>query len=347
MAEKPAEFQILDSNTQFTVDLYNVLKETSPGNMIFSPISIHAVLSMAYQGARGTTAENFASTMKIPDAKIARKGYNTVMNRLNSVPNVSLLMANKIYLMEGYKLSPEFSDAVIKNFLSEVQLLNFSASEIAAATINAWVEEKTKEKIKNLVIGEDLDELTRLVLINAIYFKGNWKHKFNKKNTKTEPFYLNDIDSVNVQMMHIEREFHYKSVKELEAQIIELPYTNNNLSMVIILPFKRDGIAELEKKLAGVNLTEVTNGMYTEEVTVPLPRFKIEQTIDLKDSLIKLGFREIFSPAANFNGMITSKEPLCVSKVIQKVFIEVNEEGTEAAAATGKFFIFACYGWVC
>ena len=288
MAEKTTELQVLDSNSQFTTNLYNALNETSPGNIIFSTISLHAVLSMAYQGARGTTAEKFASTLKIPEAKIATEGYNIVMNRLNSVPNVTLLMANKVYLMEGHKLLPEFSNVVTKNFRSEVQLLNFGASETAAATINTWVEEKTKNKIKDLIDKQNLDESTRLVLVNAIYFKGSWMHKFDKEDTKTEPFYLNDGDSVDVEIMHITRKYHYKSAKELGAQILELPYTNDNVSMVIVLPFKKDGIAELEKLLAGVNLTDITNKMRYVEVTVALPKFKIDQTIDLEDSLTKV-----------------------------------------------------------
>ncbi|KAJ3654861.1 hypothetical protein Zmor_014018 [Zophobas morio] len=336
MADKTAKLEVVESNNQFTTNLYNVLSKSSSGNIIFSPISVHAVLSMAYQGARGTTAEKFASTLNIAEANIAGEGYNIVMNHLNSVPNVTLLMANKVYLMEGHQLLPDFSEAVTKNFLSEVQLLNFGANEAAAATINAWVEDKTKEKIKDLINKDDLDDLTRLVLVNAIYFKGSWLYKFDKEETKIEPFYLNDVDSVDVQMMHINRHFHYKPVEELDAALLELPYTNTDFCMFIILPFQRNDIDELEKKLANVNLIEITNKMWHVEVTVALPKFKIEQTIDLNKSLTKLGLGEIFDPpTANFSGMITSKEPLYVSKIIQKAFIEINEEGAEAAAATG------------
>ncbi|XP_063903064.1 leukocyte elastase inhibitor-like isoform X9 [Zophobas morio] len=334
MAEKTAELQVLESNRQFTTSLYNVLAEKA-GNVFFSPISVHAVLSMSYQGAKGTTAEKYAATLNVPEAKAAAEGYNVVMNRLNSVPNVTLLMANRVYLMDGYELVPEFSNAVTKNFLSEVQLVNFGANEAAAATINAWVEEKTKEKIKDLISKDDLNGLTRLVLVNAIYFKGDWKHKFDKAATKTEPFYLNDVDSIDVSMMHTKKKFNYKSDEALDAQILEMSYTNEDLSMFIILPNKRNGIAELEKKLATANLTEITQHMWNTEVNVALPRFKVETTMDLKDSLTKLGLGEIFSPgSADFSGMITAKEQLYVSKVIQKAFIEVNEEGAEAAAAT-------------
>ena len=288
MVLKTAEaLQVSDSSSQFTNNLYNVLAETSPGNIIFSPINLHAVLSMVYQGAQGTTAEKFASSLKVPEAKIARDGYSVIMQRLISVPKVSILIANKVYLMEGPTLLPDFSEAVTKDFLSDVQLLNFGDQTAAAATINTWVEEKTQEKIKDLVKEEDLNESTRLVLVNAIYFKATWMYVFDEA-TITEPFYLNDVDSVNVPMMHMRKTLCFNIFKDLEAKMVELPYTNGNLSLVIILPFKRDGIAELEKKLATVNLAKITSKVYNQPVTLTLPKFKFEQTIDLEDSLTKV-----------------------------------------------------------
>ena len=288
MAKRNPELEVLESNRQFTTDLYNVLAK-APGNVIFSPISVHAVLSMSYQGAKGTTAEKFASTLKVPTAAVAAEGYSIVMNRLNSVPNVTLLMANKMYLMEGYQLVPGFSNAVTKNFLSEVQLLNFAENEAAAASINAWVEEKTKEKIKDLINKDDLDKSTRLILVNAIYFKGSWLDPFSKYSTKTEPFYLNNVDSVKVPMMNKCADFYYKADKNLDVQILELPYTNENPSMIIILPNMRNGLDKLEKKLATCNLRETTQHMEKTEVFVRLPKFKIEQTINLNDPLTKVG----------------------------------------------------------
>ncbi|XP_044267033.1 serine protease inhibitor 3/4-like isoform X5 [Tribolium madens] len=337
MAENASELQVLQGNSQFTNKMYKLLSQEK-GNIIFSPISIHAVLSMAFQGALGSTAERFASTLQVPEAKTAAEGYSEVMKRLNSVENVTLLMANKVFLMAGCKLLSGFETAVTKNFQSEVQLVDFAKTEAAAKTINDWVEVKTNEKIKDLIKKEDLDDLTRLVLVNAIYFKGNWKNKFNKEDTKTEPFYLNDVDTVDVQMMHTKKKFNYKVDQALDAQILEMPYINEDLSMIIILPNQKNGIAELEKKLENYNLSEITQNMWNTEVNVALPKFKIEQTIDLEDSLTKLGLGEIFDQEkANFKGMIELRpgENLYVSKVVQKAFIEVNEEGAEAAAATG------------
>ncbi|RZC38305.1 serine protease inhibitor 3/4-like, partial [Asbolus verrucosus] len=337
MAENTAELQVLQGNNQFATNLYKILSQTE-GNVFFSPISVHAGLSMAYQGALGTTAQHFAAALQVPEAKAAGEGYNAIMNRLNSIENVTLLMANKIYLMEGCKMLEDFNSAITKKFLSEVQLVNFAKNEEAADIINDWVQRKTREKIQDLIQKHDLDNLTRLVLVNAIYFKGNWKHKFSKADTKTEPFYLNDVDTVDVQMMHIKKKFLYKYDEALEAQVLELRYTNEDLSMIIILPNKRNGIRDLEEKLATVNLTHIKRDMRNTEVNVALPRFKIEQTIDLEDSLTKLGLGEIFNKdKANFRGMIelNPKENLYVSKAVQKAFIEVNEEGAEAAAATG------------
>ncbi|XP_063929864.1 leukocyte elastase inhibitor-like [Zophobas morio] len=332
MATEKSELQVLEGNRDFTTSLYKVLAET-PGNVFFSPISVHVVLSMCYQGAKGTTAEKFASSLKVPTSAAAAEGYSVVMNRLNSIPNVLLLMANKIYLMEGHELLPEFSDAVAKNFLSEVQLVNFAAIEAAAACINAWVEEKTKYKIKNFIKTEVLDSSTRLVLVNAIYFMGSWMNPFDKDCTKTAPFYLNMVKSVNVPMMNKYGEFNYKADKKLDAQILELAYTNDNLSMMIILPNKRNGIDKLEKKLATCNFSEITENMCNTGVIIQLPKFKIEQTIFLNNPLTKLGLGEIFKPCgANFSGMIVSNKQIHVSQVIQKAFIEVNEEGTEASA---------------
>ncbi|KAJ3656280.1 hypothetical protein Zmor_015367 [Zophobas morio] len=163
---------------------------------------------------------------------------------------------------------------------------------------------------------------------------------FDKDCTKTAPFYLNKVKSVDVPMMNKFGDFNYKADKELDAQILELAYTNDNLSMIIILPNKRNGIDKLEKKLATRNLSEITENMWNTEVIVQLPKFKIEQTIFLNDPLTQLGLGEIFDPCvANFSGMISSNEQIHVSQVIQKAFIEVNEEGAEAAAATEAMLV--------
>ncbi|KAJ8971136.1 hypothetical protein NQ314_000868 [Rhamnusium bicolor] len=266
--------------------------------------------------------------------------------RLNSVKDVTLLIANKVFLKDSYKLQEVFETVATQHFLSEVQLLNFSQSVASAKSINTWVEGKTNNKIKDLIDSADLNDETRLVLVNAIYFKGKWAEPFNVQNTVTEKFYLNDNDTVDVQMMKIKKKFYFKNDENLDAKVLELPYANKEISLIIILPNKRNGIAELEEKLAGTDLTKITENMFRPDVQVSPPKFKIEQTIDLKDSLTEIGLGDMFSRSANLSGLIDSSEPLYVSKVVQKAFIEVNEEGAEAAAATGKYLLeFLLFGF--
>lgn len=289
MAANEQEIQLLKANSFFTNNLYQELAKTD-GNLIFSPISVHAVLSMAYQGADGETKDALTSTLNVSDTKTVADGYNQIMARLNGVEKVTLHLANKVYLKDGFSLQNSFKDAIVKSFLSEVEAIDFSKSTEAASAINQWVSDKTNAKITELVTPGDVNADTRLVLLNAIYFKGNWADKFNPNLTKEEDFYINNDDTVKVNMMHIKKRYNYREDGELNAKILELPYENRNVSMVIILPNERTGLAALEKKLSNVDLSTITNGSASVEVEVSLPRFKIESTIDLKDTLSAVRF---------------------------------------------------------
>lgn len=276
--------KVLRANADFTTNLYQVLSKKE-GNLIFSPISAHTVLSLAYQGAAGETAQSFANTLKLPNANVAKDGYKGVIESLNNIQNVTLHIANKIYAKTGYNLKAPFNEVAKNSFYSEVEQVNFSDKVNAAKTINSWVEHKTKDKIKDLVSPDLLDDLTRLILVNAIYFKGNWAEKFDKSKTKKQPFYLDDNNKVDVDTMHIKERFSFGEDENLDAKILELPYENRNIRMLIILPNQRNGIKALESKLANIDITTLTNGLYSTEVNVALPRFKIESTIELDDVL--------------------------------------------------------------
>ncbi|CAH1183104.1 unnamed protein product [Phaedon cochleariae] len=332
--EKPHLEAVIRGNAEFTKNLYSILAKND-GNIFFSPISIHAILALAAQGSGTTTREALCKALNVPDIKAAAEGYKDIMSRLNSVKDVTLHMANKVYMKQSYNLQESFKGIVTSHFSSEVQQLDFAQQAAAAKTINTWVEEKTKDKIKDLIKASDLDPLTRLVLVNAIYFKGTWAEKFDAANTKTEKFYKNETETVDVQMMHLTKKFYFKNDETLNAKVLELQYTNKDLSMIIILPNERNGIADLEAKLANTDLSRITENMYRPEVIVALPKFKIEQTIELNDPLKELGLGIMFDEdKADFKSMLDSPEQLYVSKVVQKAFIEVNEEGAEAAAAT-------------
>uniref|UniRef100_A0A6P7FAL4 Antichymotrypsin-2-like isoform X8 n=1 Tax=Diabrotica virgifera virgifera TaxID=50390 RepID=A0A6P7FAL4_DIAVI len=333
---------VLQGNGLFTRNAYQILAQEKGKNIFFSPISIHAILSLASQGSGGKTQKALTSALQVADIATLAEGYKAAMLKLNSVEDVTLLMANKVYVKNEYALKDEFKDKVVNHFFSEVQNVDFSQSAAAAKTINTWVEEKTKDKIKDLIQPDDLNDDTRLVLVNAIYFKGKWAAPFKPEDTKTEKFYLNDNDSIDVQMMHTKKKFFFKNDEALDAKVLELPYTNKDLSMIVILPNKRNGINELELKLANTDLTKITENMFRPDVIVALPKFKIETTINLEEPLTKLGLGVIFSDHADFTGMLKSPEPLKVSKVIHKAFIEVNEEGAEAAAATAMIMVTEC-----
>jgi len=284
MSQKDELLAVIKGTGHFTTKLYNILAER-PGNVFFSPISAHAVLSMAYQGAQGPTLEAFGKSLDVPNHPAAAIGYKDIINHLNNVSDVQLLMANKIYVMQGYALKSTFKDTIEKNFLSEVQPLDFNESVASAKQINSWVENKTQNKIKNLIQPDDVDSLTRLVLVNAIYFKGNWATKFKKESTKTEKFYVNENDSIDVQMMNNKAKFFFKEDETLDAKVLELPYSNRDVSLIVILPNERNGIKELERKLTETDLSKITENLYKTEVTVKLPKFKIETTVELNDPL--------------------------------------------------------------
>lgn len=275
---------VLKANSDFGKNLYQILARKD-GNIVFSPLSAHTVLALAYQGAAGKTAESFASTLKLPESKAAASGYKEVMSGLNNIQNVTLHIANKVYIKPTYKLKDSFGQIARDSFYSEVEPVEFGQSVAAAKTINGWVEKKTNNKIKDLIKPDSLNALTRLVLVNAIYFKGDWKHKFDKALTTKQPFYLNDEDKVDVDMMHITKNFRYGENEELDAKILELPYNNEDVSMLIVLPNQKNGIKELEKKLQSVDISELAQNIYSREVIVSLPKFKIESTIPLNDVL--------------------------------------------------------------
>lgn len=290
MSEENSQLQsVLQGNGLFTKNLYNILAK-SDGNVFFSPISIHAILALTSQGSDGETKEAFLKTLGVPSNEVSAEGYRSVMDKLNNVEDVALYMANKVYIKDSYSLKQAFKTAITKYFYSEIQSVNFSESTKAAHAINSWVENKTNQKIKNLINDGDLDDTTRLVLVNAIYFKGKWAQPFDAEETTTEKFYINDNDTIDVQMMHLKKKFYYKQDETLDAKVLEMPYTNKDVSMIIILPNKRNGIVELEQKLANVDLTKITENMYRPDVIVSLPKFKIETTMELTEPLKEVSF---------------------------------------------------------
>ncbi|KAK0173676.1 hypothetical protein PV328_006836 [Microctonus aethiopoides] len=334
----PAARIIANSVNSFSADFNGVVFQDKPKeNLICSSLSVAMVLMMAAYGADGKTLEVMNKVLHVNnDENVQKNSIQSFISQFNAMKNVQLHLANKIYVKSGLEIKPEFKMITKTTFQSEIENLNFSNSAVACEEINNWCEKQTNSRIKNLFQPNNFDDDTSLVLVNAVYFKGNWARKFDVNETKLMSFYHADNTTKNVPMMHSVGKYRYADFPELGARIIELPYestdTSNAVSMIIILPKYINGLQTVEKNLHKVNFTHFLMGDQY-EVDLFLPKFKIESKIDLKVPLSTLGMEEIFGNNANFT-RITSQPPLKVSKIIQKAFIEVNEEGSEAAAVT-------------
>ncbi len=328
---------IARDNTLFTLDLYNQLKMTD-GNLFFSPFSIFTALAMTWAGARENTAVQMAETLHFTE-KPARfhRVIGDLISQLNAVQketDVELSIANAIWAQKGYQFLDEFFRIVQQSYQADLKQVDFSsAAESARQAINAWVEQQTNEKIKDLLPPKVLNALTRLVLVNAIYFKGFWDNQFKSRDTREMEFWLLTEVAVKVPMMHQEHQFGYWENDWL--QIIEMPYKEESLSLIVLLPKEKTGITDLEQKLNFENMMAWQSRLRKRKVIVFFPKFKIESQFSLGQTLSLMGMPDAFDPElADFSAMVGQKE-LYISAVIHKAFMEVNEEGSEAAAATG------------
>lgn len=290
MTPKP-ELQIFQANASFALNLYEILSRKK-GNIFFSPLSIHAVLSMLYQGAQEKTAQALAQALKNPDVQTTAEGYKNAITHLNSFKDVTLITANKIYGNHGKsKFLKHFEDVIVKSFEAEVELLDLEEPKSCARIVNKWVEEKTQDKIKNIVNETLFTKNLSLILINAIYFKGEWMSKFKEVSTKKDKFYLDEKNTIEVEMMHQKDYFNYKNDEELGAEILEMPYKERSVKMVVIMP--KDGISKLEEKLTKTELKKITDGLKRTDLHVYLPKFKMEETMKLNDVLIEVSHNTI------------------------------------------------------
>ena len=333
-------------NSEFAFDLYAKLKEDpkveeAGGNLFFSPYSISTALAMTWAGARGQTEKEMAKVLhfSLAQAKLhpAFAALEKQLNADEEERGYELSIANALWGQKGYGFLKDFMRLTKKNYgagFKEVDFANPGQREEARKRINKWVEKKTKKKIKDLIQPGIFNNLTRLVLTNAIYFKGDWAIEFDKDKTIDATFTISADKLVTVPMMHHEDRFKYAETPDL--QILELPYKKQELSMIIFLPAKIDGLAELEKSLTFKNINEWLGKLRKRKVIVLLPRFKMTTgPLELKDILKSMGMKDAFSlpPIADFSGM-TGKKDLFISNVLHKAFVAVDEKGTEAAAAT-------------
>jgi serpin B len=329
--------KVADSVNALAFDLYGRLSRQD-GNLFFSPASISSALAMTYAGATGGTEKEMATVLHFAATGLARKPFHEAFGTLTSLLNSSnerggyvLNTANRLWGQKSYSFRDDFLTLTREQYGAELQTVDFAQSEAARREINRWVEKQTRDKIVDLIPSGVLNQYTRLVLTNAIYFNGAWEHDFSKKATKDAPFYLSGGEKIETKMMHQQNDFRYTAADGV--QVVQLPYVGYEISMVVLLPAKRDGLPALEKKLSAENVNRWIGSLGKREVKLALPKFKLTSQFQLSSVLKSLGMTTAFSDQADFSRMSTG-ERLRISEVLHKAFVDVNEQGTEAAAAT-------------
>ena len=336
-ASGSAEKDILvQDNTAFAVELYRRLSDAE-GNLFFSPYSVSTALAMTYAGARENTEGEMMQALCFSlwqeELHPVFAELEADLARAQAQGGVTLHGANSLWPHANYPFLEEFLTLLQKHYGVSITPVNYGDAEAARETINGWVEQKTKEKIRELIPQGILNALTRLVLVNAVYFKGDWRSGFQPDRTEEAPFYTAPDSTVRAPMMRQLQTFGYAEDDDL--QILELPYAGENFSMIILLPREKDGLERLEKKLNLTNLGRWRNRIDTRRVEVFLPKFKTTSMFRLDDTLKAMGMNDAFDERrADFSGM-DGKGLLYLTAVLHKAFVDVSEEGTEAAAATG------------
>ena len=340
----------------FAVDLYARLA-AEDGNVFVSPFSVHAALAMTYAGARGQTAEQMATTLHVAGTDNVHTAYGQVLKRLNAPPKIGLhrrvgdrlervmvpaydlVVANALWGQQGYPWKEPFLDLTATHYGAGLNEVDFAtdAGE-ARVKLNAWIEKRTNAKIQELIQPGVLRPTTRLVLTNAVYLKASWRDDFPKSATREAPFHVAAGKQVKAPLMHQKERHGYMQTPTLQA--LEMAYKGGDLTMVVLLPRAVDGLDALEKSLTAKRLYGWLNRLETHEVQVTLPKFEFTGRYGLSKALRQLGMVDAFTAAADFSGM-SAREKLVLSGVIHQAYVAVDEEGTEAAAATAVMMVGA------
>ncbi len=329
--------RLVDGNTEFAVDVYRQLSRAD-GNLFFSPFSLSAALAMTYAGARENTARQMARVLHfdLDDAALhaAFAQLQASLAAAQESGQVQLTLANSLWPQIGYPFLPDFLALLQKFYAAPITPVDFvHAAESARLAINAWAETHTAGKITELLQPGILDELTRLVLVNAIYFKGDWASQFDRRWTKEAPFWLTASDSIIAPLMQQTGRFRYADMDDV--QTLCLPYAGDAVSMLVFLPSKEMGLAAFEAAFTLRHVERWAGALTEQQVQVFLPRFKIACTLRLDETLKALGMPDAFDmDLADFSGMDAKPQWLYLTAVVQEARVEVNEEGTEAAAAS-------------
>lgn len=336
---------LAQANADFALRLYNVVRnKVGDGENVFlSPISISTAFAMLYAGANGHTKTElrkvFFDTLPSDSDTAVHQAFSDLLKAFdNPTNNYTLRMANGLFGRSNYNFNDQYLADTEKYYGAGIQRMNFSGdAEGSRETINDWVAEHTMDKIKDLLPDGTINAMTALVLVNAIYFKAPWNVPFKPRDTEQQPFHVTSKKDIQLDMMNNEAKYSYSQVDELDCRVLELPYAGEKVSMYVFIPNKVNGLRDLEEKLTINNLLESLNpdGYQTEKSKVRLPKFNMTFTLSLKDLLRQLGLRDVFTQEIADLSEINGKRDLYVSDAAHKAFVDVNEEGTEAAGGTG------------
>lgn len=341
-ASPPVELDVVDANNRFALDLYKKLSQDPVSNeksLFFSPFSISSAFAIVYEGARGTTADEIQSVFHFPkDDETRRTGFAGIISGINSGDaDYTLSTANALWAEQTYPFLPAYISTAEQYYSAHVTNLDFkNNTEASRLIINNWVEDQTNDRIRDLLPSSALDSWTRLVITNAVYFKGTWEEQFDETQTKQDFFTVSPGTTASVQMMQRtdpDATFNYAEADLFQA--LEMPYAHESgkqLSMLVILP-KGNNLAAVESSLNTLDLSDLRDSLTLERVNVFFPKFRLDTTYNLPGTLASMGMPIAFTDSADFSGMGGTLD-LKISDVIHKAFIDVNEEGTEAAAAT-------------
>lgn len=328
------------ANNSFGFDLFAQLRSGRDGdeNLLVSPLSVSTALAMTSAGARGRNAQQMAATLHLDQAGDgAYAGYGSLQADFN-VPRegYQLSIANKLFGQEGAEFRDSFINRLANDFQAPLERLDFyNSPEPSRVHINEWVSDQTNQRIKDLLPEGSVTCDTSLVLTNAVYFDGQWKHQFNKEATRDAPFYAAASSTQSTPTMYQRNVLKYGQFADF--QMLEMPYAGDDLSMVVLLPNERDGLAALEQSLSRNMFDESIEALKNREVDVYLPKFTFEDKAKLKAPLQSLGMIDAFD-GGDFSGI--SEASSQIDEVYHQTFIDVNESGTEAAAATAVVMIW-------
>jgi serpin B len=337
-----AEKSVVDANNKFALNLYSNLRQDpqyANKTLFFSPFGISSALAITYEGARGSTADEIQSVFFFPtDSNQRRLGFEQLYKDINQGNSRYILKtANALWAEKSYPLTPGYVNTARVYYQANANNLDFkNQADNSRVTINTWVEDQTNNKIKDLIPKGSINPLTRLVITNAIYFKGTWVQAFNKNETRDDVFTVATGITVPVRMMEkTDNNSVFRYTETDTLQVLEMPYATDSkkqLSMLVLLP-KKNNLTSVEASLTVDRLSELRNGLISQKVNVRFPKFNIETRYGLPETLISMGMPTAFTDLADFSEMDGTRN-LYIGDVIHQAFIDVNEEGTEAAAAT-------------